>query len=184
MAMGAATATTTNGDASPVDMPGRRLYANGAEEKNGASHHHKHQHSSEDDDGPDDDSVMTPSMVITDVEYNSSTLQGLSKLRKNRQFCDVILQVISLVLIYWFLFFFLVASTFERTWRAQVESSFVYTTCLPFVFLPDATLSARVHVSRTGEVRGLFLDVAPSVLTVRKGTIRCSAIFFVLDFWY
>lgn len=97
MAMGAATAT--NGDATPVDIPGRRMYANGGEEKkNGASLHHKHQHSSrssDDDDVPDDDSIMerTPSMIFTDAEFNSSTLQGLSKLRKNRQFCDVILQV-------------------------------------------------------------------------------------------
>ena len=55
MAMGAATAT--NGDATPVDSPGRRMYANGGEEKkNGASLHHKHQHSSrssDDDDVPD-----------------------------------------------------------------------------------------------------------------------------------
>lgn len=96
MAMGAATAT--NGDSSPVDIPGRRLYANGGEEKNGASRHYKHKQSSrssDDDDVPDDDSIMerTPSMIFTDAEFNSSTLQGLSKLRKNRQFCDVILQV-------------------------------------------------------------------------------------------
>jgi hypothetical protein len=55
MAMGAATAT--NGDATPVDIPGRRLYANGGnEKKNGASLHHKHQHSSrssDDDEVPD-----------------------------------------------------------------------------------------------------------------------------------
>lgn len=97
MAMGAATATT-NGDASPVDMPGRRLYTNGdVEETNGARHQVKHQHtSSDDDDVPDDDDSihMAPSMMIVDVEFNSGTLQGLSKLRKNRQFCDVILQVI------------------------------------------------------------------------------------------
>jgi hypothetical protein len=53
--MGAATAT--NGDATPVDIPGRRLYANGGnEKKNGASLHHKHQHSSrssDDDEVPD-----------------------------------------------------------------------------------------------------------------------------------
>lgn len=93
MAMGAATVTTTNGDASPVDLPDRRLYTNGGE-KNGAGHRHPSSRSSDqDDDEPDDDSVMAPSMTIVDVEFNSSTLQGLSKLRKNRQFCDVVLQV-------------------------------------------------------------------------------------------
>ena len=104
MAMGAATAT--NGDATPVDIPGRRMYANGGEEKkNGASLHHKHQHSSrssDDDDVPDDDSIMerTPSMIFTDAEFNSSTLQGLSKLRRNRQFCDVILQVCVIIILF------------------------------------------------------------------------------------
>jgi len=103
MAMGAATAT--NGDATPVDIPGRRLYANGGDEKNGASLHHKHQHSSrssDDDDVPDDDSIMerTPSMIFVDAEFNSSTLQGLSKLRKNRQFCDVILQVCVIITLF------------------------------------------------------------------------------------
>jgi hypothetical protein len=46
-----------------------------------------------------DDSIMerTPSMIFTDAEFNSSTLQGLSKLRKNRQFCDVILQVCAII---------------------------------------------------------------------------------------
>lgn len=108
MAMGAATAT--NGDSSPVDIPGRRLYANGAEEKNGASRHHKHKQSSrssDDDDVPDDDSIMerTPAMIFTDAEFNSSTLQGLSKLRKNRQFCDVILQVCFIFFAYCFVCF-------------------------------------------------------------------------------
>ena len=130
MAMGAATATTTNGDASPVDMPGRRLYANGGEEKNGASHHTKqhHQHSSEDDEGPDDESIMTPSMFITDVEYNSSTLQGLSKLRKNRQFCDVILQVYP-----WLIVSLARHSSRCHRTRPRCESSFVYITFLPFL---------------------------------------------------
>lgn len=94
MAMGAATATATNGDASPVDMHGRRLYVNGEQEKNnGQQQKLQHARSSEDDDVPDDESVLAPSMIINDVEFNSSTLLGLSKLRKNRQFCDVVLQV-------------------------------------------------------------------------------------------
>lgn len=126
--MGAATATT-NGDASPVDLPGRRLYTNGdVEEKNGASHQAKHQHtSSDDDDVPDDDDSihMAPSMLIMDVEFNSGTLQGLSKLRKNRQFCDVILQV-----------------------EYVFESPFVYKTWSPILFSWSVYLAfvGLVHV--------------------------------------
>ena len=44
------------------------------------------------DEGPDDE-LKAPSMLIFDQEFNHGTLQGLSKLRKNRQFCDVVLQV-------------------------------------------------------------------------------------------
>lgn len=137
MAMGAATATTTNGETSPVDMPGRRFYTNGGvEEKNGggASHHQKHQHSSsDDDDGPDDDSIhMAPSMTIVDVEFNSGTLQGLSKLRKNRQFCDVILQVWTILMnVVCFVFYFFVR-TFGRCLECESQA-FVDITWLPLL---------------------------------------------------
>ncbi len=45
------------------------------------------------DNSPDDE-IKVPSLVISDLDYNPWTLQGLSKLRRNRQFCDVILQVL------------------------------------------------------------------------------------------
>jgi influenza virus NS1A-binding protein len=78
MAMGA----SNNGDG--AQDSGNCLYANGL---NGNSHDLQSE-----DEGPDDD-VKAPSMFIADLEFNPGTLQGLSKLRKNRQFCDVLLQV-------------------------------------------------------------------------------------------
>lgn len=76
-------AVTTNGDVSPHDQ-----YANGTETMNGA-----HSIPSEDDDDNSQDESKAPSMVVNDQEFSQSMMKGLSKLRKNRQFCDVILQV-------------------------------------------------------------------------------------------
>lgn len=77
-----AVSASTNGDASHVDH-----FTNGTDSTNGHS-----SIPSEDDDSPQDANKM-PSMFINDHEFSQSTLKGLSKLRKNRQFCDVILQV-------------------------------------------------------------------------------------------
>ena len=104
MAMGAA----TNGESdSPTVEQQQQLYLNGGSEglnemPHGQSKQPKKQpfssssSSCEDDsdDGPDDESgKKVPSMVVDDHEFHPSSLLGLSKLRKNRQFCDVILQV-------------------------------------------------------------------------------------------
>lgn len=103
MAMGSsatATTTTTSGDASPTDVPDRGLYTNGGDKANdnadkgkALTKQHYKQLSAEDDECPAEDAQKAPSLTISDTEYTSGTLHGLSKLRKNRQFCDVILQV-------------------------------------------------------------------------------------------
>ena len=49
---------------------------------------------SQSEDNSPDDEIKAPPMMVSDLEYNPWTLQGLSKLRRNRQFCDVVLQVI------------------------------------------------------------------------------------------
>ena len=101
--MGAA----ANGDSDSPAVEEQQLYLNGSrggadEMLNGQAKQQKHQpfssssSSCEDDsdDNPDDESgKKVPSMVVDDQEFNPSTLLGLSKLRRNRQFCDVILQV-------------------------------------------------------------------------------------------
>lgn len=78
MAMGA---VTTSGDTPPGGQ-----YANDTEKV-----HDDVGHVSE-DDSPHDENKAPP-MVITDSDFNHITLKGLSKLRKSRTFCDVILQV-------------------------------------------------------------------------------------------
>ena len=103
MAMGAA----TNGESDSPIVEQQQLYLNGGSGRqddmpNGQSKQPKKQpfssssSSCEDDSdaGPDDESgKKVPSMVVDDHEFHPSSLLGLSKLRKNRQFCDVILQV-------------------------------------------------------------------------------------------
>lgn len=61
-------------------------YVNGLNEAN-------HGHESEDE--AQEDNTKPPSMIVCDQEFSSGTLAALSKLRKNRQFCDVLLQVYS-----------------------------------------------------------------------------------------
>lgn len=98
MAMGAA--TTASGEASPTEMPGYVMYGkkvNGGGVANGhCSPEHKDREQQaiiiEDDDGPGD-ANKPPALVVADVDNGTGPLRGLYKLRKNRSFCDVILQV-------------------------------------------------------------------------------------------
>lgn len=100
MAMGAL--TTASGEASATDVPGYAMYGkkagDGANGHCSPEHrHHKEQHMSvviEDDDSPGD-ANKPPPLVVTDLDNGTSPLRGLYKLRKNRSFCDVILQVAS-----------------------------------------------------------------------------------------
>lgn len=75
-----------NGDSSCQRkmMYDNSAYVNGLNEAN-------HGHESE-DEAPEDN-TKPPSMLICDPEFSPGTLAALSKLRKNRQFCDVLLQV-------------------------------------------------------------------------------------------
>jgi len=59
-------------------------YVNGLNEAN-------HGHESEDE--AQEDNTKPPSMLVQDEEFSNGTLPALSKLRRNRQFCDVLLQV-------------------------------------------------------------------------------------------
>ena len=100
-------AVTNSESDSPTVEQQEQLYLNGGsgglnEILNGQSKQPKKQpfssssSSCEDDSdtGADDESgKKVPSMVVDDHEFHPSSLLGLSKLRKNRQFCDVILQV-------------------------------------------------------------------------------------------
>lgn len=97
MAMGAA--TTASGEASPTEMPGYTMY--GKKSGDGANGHSPDHRSpkdqpiiEEDDDSPGDVN-RPPALVIADLDHDASPLRGLYKLRKNRSFCDVILQVTS-----------------------------------------------------------------------------------------
>jgi len=81
MAMGAG----VNG-ATPEEPSRCSLYANGGG-INGVTGGHQSE-----DNSPDDE-LAIPSLTVSDLEHNPWSLQGLSKLRRNRQFCDVILQV-------------------------------------------------------------------------------------------
>ena len=81
MAMGA------GGNGATPEEPSRcSLYANGGG-INGVTGGHQSE-----DNSPDDE-LAIPSLMVSDLEHNPWSLQGLSKLRRNRQFCDVILQV-------------------------------------------------------------------------------------------
>lgn len=96
MAMGAA--TTASGEASPTEMPGYAMYGKkGGDGANGHSPDHRSPKEQpmtviEDDDSPGDVN-RPPALLVADVDHDASPLRGLYKLRKNRSFCDVILQV-------------------------------------------------------------------------------------------
>lgn len=88
--MGAA--TTAGGEASPTQTPGYAMY--GKNGTNGQSpDRQQHMTVIEDDDSAGDVN-QPPSLIVADLDNATSPLRGLYKLRKNRSFCDVILQVL------------------------------------------------------------------------------------------
>ena len=101
MAMGAG----NGGGGAHEDGPVHCRYTNGINGINGSSHHlnhlnghqdhqhHQHQHHNQSEDNSPDDGDSKQPMSVSDVDHSPLFLQGLSKLRRNRQFCDVVLQV-------------------------------------------------------------------------------------------